>query len=135
MSDKFKKLSFKEIQEIAERIKYWDDIPVGEICDTVKRLFGEKAVKATIHIADEYNDNTYDLKATHMSVFDKEGKEIELESLGDKKVDKFYDFLYSLEFGGSSYDGERDLGNFNIDIVNEIITDNKGQMPELYIKE
>ncbi len=129
----YRKLSTKELIQLAGKIKYLDIIPVEEICDGITKFWGSAAVKAELSYADEYNDEDYNLKLSEITVFDKLGNELKrLKEGDDDEDDKFYGWKYNLDnIDSSSNDGDREVGGIEIDIQSKSVVG----IPDLYIKE
>lgn len=129
----YRKLSTKELTQLAGKIKYLDIIPVTEICEGIVKFWGSAAVKAELSYADEYNDQDYNLKLSEVTVFDKSGNELKrLKEGDDNEDDEFYSWKYDLDnLDSSSNDGDREVGGIEIDIQSKSIVG----IPDLYIKE
>lgn len=129
----YRKLSNSELVDLASKLKYLDSIPVKEICEGIVKFWGEKSAKAILDYCDEYNDSSYDLRLSQITVCDEFGAEIERIVPADDKYDESYgDWKYSIgDLGSESYDGDREVSGIVIDIKSQTIAG----IPDLYIKE
>lgn len=134
---KYRKVTFQEIQEIAESIKYWDKVPVEQICEDLPKFFDGDVHFLTLFFEDEYNDSSYDLRVNSVEALDQDRRPLN-KKFGDRDwnnplYDDYSDAIHNIELDRESYDGDRSFV-IQVDIKNKRLINNKN-MPDLYIKE
>ncbi len=125
----YRKLTYDEVLEIANRIKHADSLDFDAIRDGVKELFGPTAHKAVLSFESEYNDETYDLRPNDIKVWDAAGKRLRRPAAEDDYDEQLSDFFSEIELGECGDDDS--LGDVTV-----FINETEGlDLPNLYIQE
>ncbi len=91
----FRRLTKDEILDIANRIRFEDQLDLDVIREGVTQLFGERAHKATLVFDSHYNDEGYSARPSEIKVWDANGRRLKGVAQPEGET-PFEDALYDL---------------------------------------
>lgn len=121
-----KKLTIEEIKSVVNLIKFIEEVDLDEVVAGIKELFGDEAYRAVLEFNSEYNDESYDMRCSEITVYTKSGEKLKGNYENYDWEAQLCDLRYDLGSGecGSETDGH----------TVELFLDGRKLIPDLYSK-